>query len=136
MAKNNYEQMRITERLKEFRTLYIFIILASLIALLLMNVLIFPIALFAAKKPLLFTSAVKWGTLALIVFYAVYRIIVKIREYTAGGYSLYALFKAAVKKKAHSLLYVIIITIAAALLFFAVYLAMRYNYFLLYEILN
>ena len=136
MAKNNYEQMRITERLKEFRTLYIFIILASIIALLLMNILIFPIAVFAAKKPHLFSSTVKWGTAAVFLTYAGFKIVSEIRKYAAGKFSIRSYFASSAKKRIHSCIYGIILFFAAVFLILFIYIVMKYNYYILYEILN
>ena len=85
--KNNilYEYIKLTQKAKEkvkgFINLLLFIILAAIASLLVMDLMVTPITIFAIKKSDLFTSIIKYSILVitmLLIVFAISRIIMRI----------------------------------------------------------
>ena len=136
MAKQNYEQAGIIGRIKEYGVLYLFIILSALTALVVMNILIFPVAVAAVQKPHLFSAVVKYGILAAAAIILLLTIVSTARRWLSSGKGVMTELAQALKRKGSSFLFFLIVLISGIVLAVAVYLLLTYNYRILYEILN
>ena len=136
MARQNFEQTGIAGRLKEYGVLYTFILLAGVVSLLVMNALVFPVAVAAVKKPAVFSSVVKWGLVAAIAAALIMKIISTARRWALSDRGVMTEFTHALKRRGSSLLFGLIVIASTALLAVGIYLLLTYNYYLLYEILN
>jgi hypothetical protein len=136
MAKQNYEQAGIIGRIKEYGVLYLFIILSAVTALVVMNILVFPVAVSAVHKPHLFSAVVKYGILAAAAVLILLTIISTARRWIASDKGIMAELALTMKRKGSSFLFFLIVLFSGIVLSVAVYLLLTYNYRLLYEILN
>lgn len=136
MARQNFEQTGLAGRLKEYGVLYIFILLAGVVSLAVMNALVFPVAVAAVKKPAVFSAVVKWGLVAALAGAVIMKVISTVRRWAASDRGVMTEFTRSLRRRGSSLLFGLIVIASAALLAVGMYLLLTYNYYLLYEILN
>jgi hypothetical protein len=136
MAQHRYDGTGIFERLREFRTLFIFIIASSIISLIVMNILTFPIALFAVTDPHLFTVAVRMLALILIASFVVFMIIRRIRHSMVNGIPLLHAFSASLISKVKIFLSFLILAFISIILIAVFYYILSHNYKILYELMQ
>ena len=136
MARQNYEQTGIAGRLKEYGVLYIFILLAGVVSLIVMNALVFPVAVAAVKKPAAYSAVVKWGLIAAVAAAVIMKIVSTARRWAASDRSVLTEFARSFRRKGASLLFGFIVIASCAILAVGLYMLLTYNYYLLYEILN
>jgi len=134
MIQNEYEGTRFLEKLKEFSVLLVFIAIAAIVSLITMNVLAFPLSLFAVKMPAVFTQMVKIFILIVILSYICFRIIRRIRTSRADGISVFRAFGSSFIRKSKTFLLSMCILVFLLLLCAFLYLFMKYNYIILYEL--
>ena len=60
MNSNKYDQGGIPAKIHEIRTLYLYIVASAIVSLIVMNLLVFPLALFAVKMPALYSKMCPW----------------------------------------------------------------------------
>jgi hypothetical protein len=136
MAHHRYDGTGVSERLREFRTLFIFIIASSIISLIVMNLLTFPIALFAVADPKLFTTAVKILALAMVVSFVVFKVIRRIRHSIVNGIPFLNAFTASFISKVKIGFSFMIIAFISIILIIAFYYILSHNYKILYELMQ
>ena len=136
MAQHRYEGSGILERLREFRTLFIFIIASSAVSLLVMNLLSFPIALFAVTKPAVYTFAVKIFILVSIICFIIFRIIRRIQHTRDNGIPIVKAFSASIASKMRMLSSFLLVAVISIILIVLFYIILRYNYIILYELMQ
>jgi len=134
MAQQGYEGIGFKERMKEFRTLFVFILVSATISIIVMNILAFPFALFAVKGSAAYTLMVKILILITFISYIIFRIIRRVRQSREDGIAIGSAVAASVSRKGRSVSSVVMIIIFSILLFGILYLLLKYNYIILYEL--
>lgn len=132
--RNGYEGTGLKEKLKEFGVLITFIFIAAFLSLVTMNILVFPVSLFAVKSSSLFTLSVKILIIISVASYIVFRFIRRIRISRSEGIPVIKAFLSSLSGKSKTLLLSILILISLLIFFLILFFAIRYNYIILYEL--
>lgn len=132
--RNGYEGTGFKEKLKEFSVLITFIFIAAFLSLVTMNILVFPVSLFAVKSSSFFTLSVKILIISSVASYIVFRFIRRIRISRSEGIPVIKAFLSSLAGKSKTLLLSILILISLFIFFLILFFAIRYNYIILYEL--
>ena len=87
--KNSYEKTGLKNRLKELSILSVFIIFSAVISILIMDLTVFPIALFAIKKKVIYTHVINNLLWITILTSLIFTLIKKIYFLKKSGFKLY-----------------------------------------------
>ena len=132
--RNGYEGTGFKEKLKEFGVLITFIFIAAFLSLVTMNILVFPVSLFAVKSSSLFTLIVKILIILSVLSYILFRVIRRIRISRSEEIPVIKAFLSSLSGKSKTLLLSILILISLLIFFLILFFAVRYNYIILYEL--
>lgn len=132
--RNGYEGTGFKEKLKEFGVLITFIFIAAFLSLVTMNILVFPVSLFAVKSSSFFTLSVKILIIFSVASYIVFRFIRRIRISRSEGIPVIKAFLSSLSGKSKTLLLSVLIFISLFIFFLILFFAIRYNYIILYEL--
>ncbi len=136
MNGNSYEKTRFKDRVRELFTLVLFITASLIASVILMDILIFPLTLFAVDNKGMFNYFIKhaiWISLLLIMIYLIVR---KIYELRKGGMHTAAIIRRMALRPFKALSVIGVFLIIVSLLVYIVYFLMSSNYYLLYKIIN
>ncbi|HEY1405665.1 MAG TPA: hypothetical protein VF857_03560 [Spirochaetota bacterium] len=134
MAQHDYESTGFKERMKEFRTLFVFILLSAIISLVVMNILVFPLALFAVKGSSAFSLVVKIFILVVVITYSGFRIFQRVRQSREDGIPVGRAFALSFSRKGKSISSIFLVVLLSVLLIGILFFMMKYNYIILYEL--
>ncbi|HNX60728.1 MAG TPA: hypothetical protein PKK43_16620 [Spirochaetota bacterium] len=132
--RNGYEGTGFKEKLKEFGVLITFIFIAAFLSLVTMNILVFPVSLFAVKSSSLFTLIVKILIILSVLSYILFRVIRRIRISRSEEIPVIKAFLSSLSGKSKTLLLTILIIISLLIFSLILFFAVRYNYIILYEL--
>jgi hypothetical protein len=133
---NLYEKTGLLSRIRESGTLIIFIIFSLLISLLVMNLLIFPVAVFSINNKAIFTQIVKYLLLVILSVSIIFALIKKILFYKKSGMTYLRIAKLVFLRPFSFLLFIIIVLLILFLLILLVNFVLNNNYYFLYKIIN
>lgn len=137
MNKNNsYEKIGIKNRLHEIANLFSAIFLSLIVALLVMNVLIFPIAFVAVKKDVLFNLLFKYTFISVSVAVIIYIVTKQVKTLKAQGIAAKDIVKYIAFKPLSVVFILILILALFVLLIYLINVILGSNFYLLYKILN
>jgi hypothetical protein len=133
---NPYEKNSLTDRFKELGILIFFIALSLITSIIVMNITIFPIAVFAIKQKIFFTHLVVNLIWILVLAACLYYLIRRIIFYKKNGIGNLQIFKIILSKPLMFMLLFIVILLIIITLVLIIYFLLNNNYYLLYKILN
>lgn len=136
MMQKELEQKKFVEKLIELATLFLFIILSLLAAVLFVNLVIFPLVIFSTSDAKAFTTLFKVGASIAILGLMLTFIVTRIRYYLSNGIRPGWAILLFLKDRSIAFLSALAITICAGLLVLFIYFVLNFNYYLLYEIIN
>ena len=137
MNMNNiYEKSGLTNRLKESGSIFLFIFIALISSLIIMNLLIFPVALFSINHNVIFTAIVKILFLVFIIGSIGYLLIKKIIFYKKNEFSNTEILKNIIIKPLSFLLFLFLILMIILIIILLINFILQKNYYLLYKIIN
>jgi len=133
---NVYEKAGLLYRLKESGNLFIYMIASFLVSLIVMNILIFPIAIFAVEDQTAFTLIVK--NLFWILFFCAlgYLLVKKIIYYRKNEFPLSRITRNIILKPLSFIFFIILILIIIFSLIALINFILQKNYYLIYKIIN
>ncbi len=133
---NIYEKTGLLSRIKESFTLIIFIVFSLLISLLVMNLLIFPVAVFSINNKLIFSEIVKYLFFIILTVSIVFAFVRRIAFYKKSEMPNLQIVKLIILKPVSFLLFILIILFILFLLIVIINFVLQNNYYLLYKIIN
>ena len=137
MNRNNpYEKSGLKNRLSESATLFVFIIISLLVSLIVMDVIIFPIAIFSIQNETLFTSVVKYLFWIIITVSLLYLVIKKIYSLKKDELPTRQIIRTIISKPLSSFLLALIIIIVSLILILLINFLLQKNFYLLYKLIN
>jgi hypothetical protein len=133
---NIYEKSGLSNRIKESGSILLFIFIALIASLIVMNILILPIALFSINHKAIFTTIVK-GLLAIIVIASIGWVLVKkIIFYRKNELPNYQIIKNIILRPLSFLLFLFLLLVIILILVILINFLLQKNYYLLYSIIN
>jgi hypothetical protein len=133
---NIYEKSGLSNRLKESGSIFLFIFIALIASLFIMNILIFPVALFSINHKTIFTSIVK-NFIGIIVIASIgYVLIKKIIFYKNNDLPNSKIIKNIILRPLSLLLFLILLLMIILILIILIDFLLQKNYYLLYKIIN
>lgn len=135
-GKYQFEKTGIKTRLSETSALFIFILIALIISLLVMNLLIFPIALFSVNNKETFTFIFNHLLRITIIGFLLYLLIKQIIFLKNEGFTGLQITKSVIKKPLSLLMTFLIVFVTCLILIVIIYIILKYNYYLLYKLIN
>lgn len=133
---NLYERTGLLSRVKESARLVLFIFLALILSIIVMNLLIFPIALFSVNNKAAFTEIFKILFLCFILLSLIYITVKRIIFYKKNDFENQKIIKNIFLRPLSSIIFIFIVLLIIAVLIAAIYYILQNNYYLLYKIIN
>lgn len=131
---NPFEKNRIRDRLREHLVLSSFIVLSALASVILIDILVYPIALLALRQKKLFNAAVGysfWIVVLLLVLIALARGVYRLRRDGFGARQILARIGV---RSLSFLASVLAVLAVSAVVIGLIYIIMSNNYYLLYKL--
>lgn len=136
MAPNNhYESGKISYRSRELATLAIFTVLAAVLAILVMDLTVFPIALFAVSHTGLFISVIKYMLWILFVLILLYPFIRRIIHLKKNGVSTGTVIRYMVRRSGYFISVFFVFAVISFVIIGLLYVLMHNNHLLLHRLL-
>jgi hypothetical protein len=136
MNNNTYEKTRLKDKVKDILTLFIFIAISLIASLIVMDILIFPLALFSINNKIQFNHFIKHVTWITILVLLTYLIVRRIYLFRKNGMAYNEIIKNLIAKPLKVFITIFAFLIIVSLLIYLVYFLMSSNYYLLYKIIN
>ena len=136
MNGNRFDQGGFVAKIREIKTLYLYIALAAIVSLVLMNILVFPIALAAVKIPVWYSRIIPWVITVLTLGSLGFVFFQRIKALRTDGISYSSIFSRALKKAAVSFIFFFGIFLATGIFITIVYFLLSFDYRLLYELMR
>ncbi len=133
---NSYEKSGLTSRIKESCTILLFIFIALIASMVVMNILVFPIALFSINHKTIFTSIVKYFLWIIVIASIGYHLVNKIIFYKKNGLSNPQIIKKIILKPLSFFIFLLILLLIILVLMIFINFLLQKNYYLLYKIIN
>jgi hypothetical protein len=131
-----YEKSRLRDRTREIITLALFTIAVALISTLVMNILVYPVTLFAIHRKELFNVIIThlsfYGVVVFLAFLLV-RNIIRLRR---DGLSSSKILSYLIRRPAFYLGIVMVFLAVSAVIIAFLYVLFSYNYYYLYKLTN
>ena len=131
---NPFEKTRLRDRFKDISTLAAFTLAVALISLVIMNILIYPLTIFAVKKKELFNYIITDLSLFAILIALIAMLSLKVYRLKKDGLDIKSILAYLVRRPFYYLsLFFFFALISSGIIFF-LYVILSYNYYLLYKI--
>ncbi len=127
---------RLKERIKEISILALFTIATAVISLILMDIIILPLTIFAISNVSLYTTLFKIVALFCIFFIPLYMIYIRVRELKKNGIKNKEVFKILLIKPVRFLAIFFFILFCTAVIVILLYILFDNNNYLMYRINN
>jgi hypothetical protein len=132
--ETSLEQGRFSERLREILTLALFTVGAAITAVVTMDIIVYPLTIFAVEKTELFTDLTKWAILALVLFYLLFRIIRRIIILARSGLTPLEFIRYLLGRPWSYISLFMTIMVTSLLVIGIIAIVLRYNSHLLYRL--
>jgi len=129
-----FEKSTLRERIKEISTLAAFTIAIAAVSIIIMNLLAYPVAIFAVKQKNAFNFIFKYFFAIGIIALFSYLVSVTVYRLKKGGLSGREIALYILKKYFHSISMFFLIVAASAAVIALLYILFSNNYYLLYKI--
>ena len=130
------EDVKFTEKMKEQRPLFVFILSAAVASVVIMNLIIAPITFFAVTFKSSFTKATIVFCLLLIAVYIIRRISILVHQAKDNGIPVISAFFSSAARRLRNLGYGITVIILSSILLFIIYMILFYNNNMIGQIFN
>jgi hypothetical protein len=133
---NSMEKTRLRDRMRDISTLFVFVVLSALASLIVMDILVLPVALFAVAKKNTFNfilgDLAGLFVIALLAFLLVRRVLALRKE----GLSPREILNHIVNRPFSAFATALMVIIAASVLIGVIYLLLSYNNYFIYKLIN
>jgi hypothetical protein len=131
-----YEKRRLRDRFKEMSTLAAFTLMVAIISLVIMNLLVYPVTVFAVRHTGAFNFIVKDLSLVAIIALLLFFIGLRIYRLRKEGLPASEIARYLLKKPFYYIAVFFFFIITSSVLVFLLYLLLSNNYYLLYRLSN
>lgn len=122
------------DRIKNIFTLAVFTVFALIASIVTMDIIVYPITIFAVKETALFNSVIKYGFFSTITGLLILKIFRRILSLKREGLTLSGIVKYLLKRPRHYAGVYFAFLIISAVVISIIYLLLSYNYYMLYKI--
>jgi len=129
-----YEKTSFSDRLREIGILSVFIAGAALCSALLMDLIVYPTALFAIKNKAHYTVIIKYMALTALVLWAASSVAWRVLKLRRDGFGLREIAVRAARRSLRTAGWLLVSLGIAGTLLAAIYFLLSYNYYLLYKL--
>jgi len=134
--ESQYERTGSRERMKELLPLAGFTVLAAVVATVVMDIIIYPVAAFAINFKNAFNLFIKYTTWIVIVIFIVYIVSRRAYRLKKDGFSAGNIVRYLLKRPLYYLAIFLFLVAASAVIISLIYVILGNNYYLLYKISN
>lgn len=134
--QNLYKKKQIKDRAKEVFTLGIFTVLVALASTIIMDIIIYPLSVFAINNKPLYNFIIKDILKYLLIFFLLFLIIRKVRHLKINGLSNIEISKYLLQRPLYYTSTLMVIILASTIVILFIFFILNNNYFLLYKITN
>ena len=131
-----YEKSGLKSRLKDTLILSSIFIISFIISMIMMDIIIFPIALFAINDGKVFTVIFKYSFWLLIILVLLYMILRMIFQLKKDGFPARYIFKSIIFKPLLSFFFIIAVLLVCMILILFINILYQSNYHLIYKLLS
>ncbi len=135
-ARNSMEKTRIRDRMREIFTLFAFVVLSALVSLIVMDILVLPITLFAVAKKDLFNFIVRDLFRAFIIAILLLLIVRRIFTLQKDGLTRREIIRHILYRPVSALATAFMALLAGAVLIGIIHLLFSYNNYFIYKLIN
>lgn len=132
----NYEQKGIFQKVREYFSLFVFIIIILTLAIILSDIFIFPLTYFSVKNPGLYTNIFKLSFWIVLITYFLLKVILNFISLRKNELSLKEIFQILVINKMKNGLTVIILLVLFVIVIFLTASVLENNYIFIYKLLH
>ena len=136
MSDKFYDQPRLMQRLREYQTLVLFIVISAILAVLCMDVLVLPVTLLAINNTGLYTSLVKIVLVSLPVLYIIMTVIRFFRYYRKEGLRPSTIVVLLVRQTVFAFIKILLALLIIAAILIILYAVFYYNNYLIYKLVH
>jgi len=133
-SPDSYEKTRLSDRLREFGVLSAFIAGSALCSALLMDLIVYPTALFAVKNKTIYTVIIKYLALSAMALWATSAVSWRVLRLRRDGFGLREIAARAARRFLRMAGWLLVSLGIAGALLTAIYFLLSYNYYLLYKL--
>lgn len=133
-APNPYEKSRFADRMKEIGILCLFITGSALLATFIMDLLVYPVAIFAVNNKTLYTFMVRNISLALLLLVISVFIIRRVVMLRREGYGTAGILSRIARRMVSATVWLFICMGITGTVIAVIYFLLSYNYYLLYKL--
>ncbi len=135
-TRHPYEKSRLRDRSREILTLALFTLAIALISTLVMNILVYPVTLFAIHRKETFNVIITHLSLYGVIGLLAFLLAKKICRLRRDGLSAAKIISYLVRRPAHHLgIFMVFLAVSAVIIVF-LYLLFSYNYYYLFKLTN
>ncbi len=129
---SHYEQKSNLGRLKELFTLSAFILIAALISIVIMDLLVLPISLFAINRKSAFNFIVRDVSIFVVLFIIILMLVLKIIRMHRDGFTTSQIIKYLLMRPLRAILTFFLILITSGIVITLLSLILNFNYYRIY----
>lgn len=133
---SSFENRKFRDRMREMLTLFVFIILAAAASTVVMDVLIFPTALFAVTHRELYNVIIKIAFWAVLLGFSLFLIGRRVIGLRKDGWKYGEITRALLLKPLRVLSVIFVMLVLASAIVSLIYLLLSNNNYLLYKLIN
>lgn len=133
---NTMEKARVKDRMRDIFTLFAFVVMSALASLVVMDILVLPVALFAVAKKSAFNfilGDLVWLFLIALLAFLLVRRIIALRK---DGLSPGEIARHIVYRPFSALAIALMVIVATAVLIGVIYMLLNYNNYFIYKLIN
>ncbi len=134
--KVRFEKKRYRDRMKEFMTLFVFTVGAAILSLVVMDLIILPLTIFAVSKKEVFNYIIKDLLINIIIISFVIIIIKKIYNYKNEGFPAIEVIKHFLLKPVNMLGTFVVIFLLTSAIILILYLILNINNYYIYRFMQ
>lgn len=135
-TRHPYEKSRLRDRSREILTLALFTLAIALISTIVMNILVYPVTLFAIHRKEVFNVIITHLSLYGVIGVLLFMLAKKIFRLRRDGLSASKILSYLVRRPAHHLgIFMVFLAVSAVIIAF-LYVLFSYNYYYLFKLTN
>jgi hypothetical protein len=129
---SHYEQKSNLGKIKELFTLSAFILISALISMVIMDLLVLPISLFAINRKSAFNFIIRDVSVFVILFILILMLIVKIIRMHRDGFTTSQIIKYLLMRPLRAMLTFLLVLVTSGIIIYLLTLLLNFNYYRIY----
>jgi hypothetical protein len=129
---SHYEQKSNLGKIKELFTLSAFILISALISMVIMDLLVLPISLFAINRKSAFNFIIRDVSVFVILFILILMLILKIIRMHRDGFTTSQIIKYLLMRPLRAMLTFLLVLVTSGIIIYLLTLLLNFNYYRIY----